>query len=133
MFESLQKMLLNKAMDKPKDKKKKGAKSKTGKKAKAKIKPQQDADIRSDSRIALDDAIDKLENSGVRMDDMLAKNEELLAEVKREAARKMTPERRALIDSAMKVRKAKQDILNGLDDETRARLYLTAIKAFGGK
>jgi|GEM_PF-1753516 len=125
MFESLQKILLNKAMGKT-DKKKK-------RQAKEKDKHSQENDLRTVSGVALDDAIQKLENSGEKMEDLLAKNEDLLAQVKAEAAKKMTPERRALIESAQKVRKAKAQILEDLDDETRAKLYLTAIRAFTGR
>ncbi|GGF70194.1 hypothetical protein GCM10011332_25230 [Terasakiella brassicae] len=125
MFESLQKILLNKAMGKT-DKKK-------NRQANEKNKHSQENDLRTVSGIALDDAIQKLESSGEKMDDLLAKNEDLLAQVKAEAAKKMTPERRALIESAQKVRKAKAQILEDLDDETRAKLYLTAIRAFTGR
>ncbi|WP_419797038.1 MAG: hypothetical protein ACNI26_11890 [Terasakiella sp.] len=125
MFESLQKILLNKAMGKA-DKKK-------NRKANEKDKHSQESDLRTLSGVALDDAIQKLENSGEKMNDLLAKNEDLLAQVKAEAAKKMTPERRALIESAQKVRKAKAQILEDLDDETRAKLYLTAIRAFTGR
>jgi len=125
MFESLQKILLNKAI------------GKTDKKTKPKAtdrKTQPDpGDMRTQSGIALDDAIQKLEGSGHKMEDLLAQNEKLLADVKAEAAKKMTPERRALIESAMKVRKTKAKILEDLDDETRAKLYLTALRAFTGK
>lgn len=122
MFESLQNMLLNKAI---------GKKADTQKKTKAAKK--KDTDFRSHSGVALDDAIAKLENSGTKMEDLLAQNEALLAEVKAEAAKKLTPERRALIESAQRVRKAKAKILDDLDDETRAKLYLTAIRAFTGR
>lgn len=125
MFESLQKILLNKAMGKA-DKKK-------NRQANEKDKHSQENDLRTLSGVALDDAIQKLENSGEKMNDLLAKNEDLLAQVKAEAAKKMTPERRALIESAQKVRKAKAQILEDLDDETRAKLYLTAIRAFTGR
>lgn len=124
MFESLQKILLNKAMGK-------ADKKKTVKPTKRQA--SQESDLRTLSGVALDDAIQKLENSGEKMNDLLAKNEDLLAQVKAEAAKKMTPERRALIESAQKVRKAKAQILEDLDDETRAKLYLTAIRAFTGR
>lgn len=125
MFESLQKILLNKAIGKT-DKK-------TKSKAKDRKKQPENAEMRTQSGIALDDAIQKLEGSGHKMEDLLAQNEKLLADVKAEAAKKMTPERRALIESAMKVRKTKAKILEDLDDETRAKLYLTALRAFTGK
>ncbi len=121
MFDTLQKLLLNKAMGKPKGKKE------------ARKKNKEKTDYRTKSAIALDDAISKLESSGQKMDDLLAQNEQLLADVKAEAAKKMTPERRALIESAMKVRRTKAKILEDLDDETRAKLYLTAIRAFTGR
>lgn len=134
MFNKLQKFLLNKAI----------APSKTGAgpkgqktgKTKAKKRPTAqptDADFRTPSAVALDDAVAKLENSGHKMDDMLAEHENLLAQVKAEAAKKMTPERRALLDSVQRVRASKAKILDDLDDETRARLYLTALRAFTGK
>jgi small-conductance mechanosensitive channel len=126
MFESLQKLLLNKALDKPK--KKKGDKSAREKSAKNKKQ-----DLRSESGVALDDAIAKLESSGHKMEDLLATNEELLAQVKAEAAKKLTPERRALIEQAQRIRATKAKILDDLDDETRAKLYLTAIRAFTGR
>lgn len=119
MFESLQKKLLGKALGK-KDQKKQPSKKKK-------------EDYRSQSGVALDDAISKLEDSGQKMDDLLAQNEELLKQVKAEAAKKMTPERRALIESAQRVRKQQAKILEDLDDETRAKLYLTALRAFMGK
>ena len=118
MFESLQKKLLGKALGK-----------KPTPKQKAKKK---EADYRTESAVALDDAINKLEGSGHKMEDLLSQNESLLAQVKAEAAKKMTPERRALIESAQRVRKQKAKILDDLDDETRARLYLTAVRAFMG-
>jgi len=119
MFESLQKRLLGKALGKEPQKK-----------SSPKKKP---ADYRSESGLALDNAIDKLEGSGQKMEDLLSQNEELLAQVKAEAAKKMTPERRALIESAQRVRKQQAKILEDLDDETRAKLYLTALRAFMGK
>lgn len=122
MFESLQRKLLGKALgQKPK--------KKTSKKDK-KTKPD---DYRTASGMALDDAINKLENSGQKMDDLLLQNEELLASVKAEAAKNMTPERRALIESAQRVKRQKAKILEDLDDETRAKLYLTAIRAITGR
>jgi hypothetical protein len=125
MFESLQKILLNKAMGK--------SNNQESRLDKQKDKKNKDKDLRTQSGVALDDAITKLENSGEKMDDLLAKNEDLLAQVKAEAAKKMTPERRALIESAQRVRKSKAKILEDLDDETRAKLYLTAIRAFTGR
>jgi len=125
MFESLQKILLSKAIGK--------ADKKTKPKAKDRKNQPENADMRSQSGIALDDAIQKLEGSGHKMEDLLVQNEKLLADVKAEAAKKMTPERRALIESAMKVRKTKAKILDDLDDETRAKLYLTALRAFTGR
>ncbi|NVK19154.1 MAG: hypothetical protein HWE30_10695 [Methylocystaceae bacterium] len=119
MFESLQKRLLGKALGQ------KGEKKQPPKKKKE--------DYRSQAGVALDDAISKLEGSGQKMEDLLAQNEELLAQVKAEAAKKMTPERRALIESAQRVRKQQAKILEDLDDETRAKLYLTALRAFMGK
>ncbi|MDV7340557.1 hypothetical protein RYZ26_13205 [Terasakiella sp. A23] len=119
MFESLQKRLLGKALGKEPEKKRRPKKKQT--------------DYRSESGLALDDAISKLEGSGQKMDDLLSQNEELLAQVKAEAAKKMTPERRALIESAQRVRKQQAKILEDLDDETRAKLYLTALRAFMGK
>ncbi|SCA55347.1 hypothetical protein MTBPR1_10594 [Candidatus Terasakiella magnetica] len=133
MFESLQKILLNKALDKPAQKKGKKNSKAADEKISKKIAPPVDDDLRSESGFALDDAIEKLENSGEKMDDLLDANEDLLRQVKLEAAKKMTPERRALIESAMKVRATKAKILEDLDDETRARLYLTALRAFTGK
>lgn len=123
MFENLQKKLLGKAL---------GKKSKKSSASKKKVK-EAAPDLRSKSGVALDDAIQKLERSGENMDDLLAQNESLLAQVKEEAAKKMTPERRALIESAQRVRKTKAKILEDLDDETRAKLYLTALRAFTGK
>jgi len=122
MFEGLQKRLLNRAIGKSSKDKPKNQKAN-----------KKNSDFRSEAGMALDNAINKLENSGEKMDDLLAKNEDLLRQVKAEAAKKMTPERRALIESAQKVRKAKAKILDDLDDETKARLYLTAIRAFTGK
>lgn len=122
MFESLQKMLLGKALGHKPDPKpsKKENKSKTD-------------DYRSASGVALDEAINKLESSGQKMDDLLLQNEELLAAVKAEAAKKMTPERRALIESAQRVKRQKAKILEDLDDETRVKLYVSAIRAMTGK
>ncbi len=121
MFESLQKRLLQKAI------------GKSPKKSEDKPSSGNPNDLRTNAGVALDDAIQKLENSGEKMEDLLAKNESLLAQVKAEAEKKMTPERRALIESAQRVRRTKAKILEDLDDETRAKLYLTAIRAFTGK
>jgi len=121
MFESFQKKMLNRALGRSSKNKSSKADSKSS------------ADLRTKSGVALDDAIQKLENSGEKMDDLLSANEELLAQVKAEAAKKMTPERRALIESAERIRKTKAKILDDLDDETRAKLYLTAIRAFTGR
>lgn len=120
MFESLQKKILNKVLGKPatKNKKKKASKK--------------NADLRSNSGVALDDALGKLQGSGDKMDMRLDEQEALLAQVKAEAAKKMTPERRALIESAQRIRKAQEKVLADLDDETKARLYLTALRAFQG-
>jgi len=120
MFESLQKKILNKVLGKSatKNKKKKASKK--------------NADLRSNSGVALDDALGKLQGSGDKMDMRLDEQEALLAQVKAEAAKKMTPERRALIESAQRIRKAQEKVLADLDDETKARLYLTALRAFQG-
>jgi len=120
MFESLQKLLLNKAIDK------------SSSKNKQKENKNKNSELRTASGIALDDALGKLQGSGDRMDMRLDEQEALLAEVKAEAAKKMTPERRALIESAQRIRKAQEKILADLDDETRAKLYLTALRAFQG-
>lgn len=120
MFESLQKLLLKKAINEP-DSKKRVKKGKNKKK-----------DLRSTSGIALDEAMNQLENSGSKMDMLLEDQETLLAQAKAEASKKMTPERRALIDSALRIRKAQEKILADLDDETKAKLYLTALRAFQG-
>jgi len=139
MFNRLQRFLLDKAFSDTKPAPKKGQKKKTQKqpqkrKAPAPQKPQPAADdFRTPSAVALDDAIGKLENSGQKMDTMLAENEDLLAQVKAEAAKKMTPERRALLDQAQRIRATQSKILEDLDDESRARLYLTALRAFTGK
>ncbi|WP_028878991.1 hypothetical protein [Terasakiella pusilla] len=122
MFESLQKKLLGKALGKKPD-------QKPSKKEKRK----ETDDYRTVAGVALDDAINKLENSGQKMDDLLLQNEELLEAVKAEASKKMTPERRALIESAQRVKRQKAKILEDLDDESRVKLYLTAIRAITGK
>lgn len=136
MFNKLQKFLLNKAIAPAKttsDPKGQKARNKKTKKRAAPSVRAADSDFRTPSAVALDEAVEKLERSGHKMDDMLAEHENLLAEVKAEAAKKMTPERRALLESAQRVRASKAKILEDLDDETRARLYLTALRAFTGK
>lgn len=50
-----------------------------------------------------------------------------MAAVRENGARVLTPERQALIQKAMEVRKAKQKILENLDDESRAKLVALAI------
>ena len=126
MFESLQKKLLNKIISNPKEKQR--SKSKSALKNESASK-----DLRTASGVALDEAIAKLEKSGHKMDDLLSENESLLAQVKAEASKKMTPERRAIIEQAQRIRAQQAKILEDLDDETRAKLYLTAIRAFTGK
>lgn len=123
MFEFFQKKLLDKALGKSKP-------SKTNAKTKTKSSP---VDHRSQSGRALDDAIAKLEKSGSSMDELLSQNEDLLRQAKLEAAKKLTPERRALIEQALRIRQQKEKILDDLDDETRAKLYLTAVRTFMGK
>lgn len=123
MFEFLQKKLLNKAM---------GKSSKPADRVNRKKAPVAQ-DHRTQSGRALDEAVKKLERSGHKMEDILAANEDLLRQAKEEAAKKMTPERRALMEQAQRIRKHKAKILDDLDDETRAKLYLTAIRAFTGK
>lgn len=51
------------------------------------------------------------------------------AEAAAEARKLVTPDRAELIRQAMQVRAAKQAILADLDDETRAKLVATAMKA----
>ena len=46
------------------------------------------------------------------------------------AKRLMTPERRKLIEEAMRVHRAKSKILDDLDDEDKRKLYAAAVKAF---
>jgi hypothetical protein len=52
-----------------------------------------------------------------------------IAQVQAQAKDLLTPDRAELIQNAMKVRAAKQTILANLDDESRARLVATAMKA----
>ncbi len=52
-----------------------------------------------------------------------------VAEVQARARDVVTPERAELIRHALQVRAAKQTILADLDDETRAKLVATAMKA----
>lgn len=120
MFERLQKLLLNKAIGKPQ------AKEKVEKKSK---RPEE---MRTSSGIALDEAVSRLEGSATRMDMRLEEQEALLAQVKAEAAKKLTPERRALLETAQRIRKSQEKIIADLDDETKAKLYLTALRAFQG-
>lgn len=51
------------------------------------------------------------------------------AEAQVQAQAVVTPDRAELIRQAMKVRAAKQSILADLDDETRAKLVATAMRA----
>ncbi|OFX11438.1 MAG: hypothetical protein A2516_03815 [Alphaproteobacteria bacterium RIFOXYD12_FULL_60_8] len=46
---------------------------------------------------------------------------------------KMTPERQALIQGAMAVRRAKQGVLADLSEEDRARLMALALRQFRGE
>ncbi len=58
-----------------------------------------------------------------------AAKRQAVAEAQAQAKGVMTPERAELIRQAMQVRAAKQTILADLDDETRAKLVATAMKA----
>jgi len=46
------------------------------------------------------------------------------------AERVMTPERRKLIEEAMRVHRAKSKVLDDLKDDDKKKLYAAAIKAF---
>lgn len=53
--------------------------------------------------------------------------EQAIADMQAKAKHVMTPERQALIQNALKVHRAKQQILADLDDESRAKLVAMAI------
>lgn len=56
--------------------------------------------------------------------------EQAIAEAQAQAAQIVTPDRAELIRRAMEVRAAKQSLLADLNDEDRAKLVATAMRAF---
>lgn len=56
--------------------------------------------------------------------------QQAIAEIQAEAASLITPSRAELIRQAMEVRAAKQALLADLNDEDRAKLVATALRAF---
>ena len=55
--------------------------------------------------------------------------EQDIARMQSQVAQVVTPERQALIQNALKVQRAKRQILDQLDDESRAKLVAMAITA----
>lgn len=50
--------------------------------------------------------------------------------LRKTAKRVMTPERKKLIEDALRVQRAKARILDDLEDEDKRKLYAAAVKAF---
>ena len=78
------------------------------------------------AKTAVRNATQKMQN-GAKPSDV---REEAIAQIQAQGAALVTPDRAELIRRAMEVRAAKQTLLADLNDEDRAKLVATAMRAF---